>query len=402
MLPDTTTHRLLNPDVRANPFAFYAQLRAEQPVLLTDDPEMRCPVWLVLSYDECVTVLKDRRFGKTGTESLGDADNAMLAINKHMLTTDPPDHTRLRTLVHKAFTPRVIENLRLRIHQIANDLLDTAIQRGTMDIVSDYAFPLPMTVIAELLGVPVEDRETFRRWSSTIILHAMKGDEPEAVATAGLEFMMYFHDLIDRRRDDPQDDLISGLVAAEDAGDRLDRQELLSTIFLLLVAGHETTVNLIASGTFALLQNPASMRVLQAVDSANDHLMKTAIEEMLRYHAPVETTPFYFALEDVALGGQQLKKGDMVRAGLLAANHDPAVFKNPEIFDIEREPNRHIAFGNGIHYCLGAPLARLEGAIAMTELLHRLPGLQFATDPTALAWNESTLIRGLKTLPVRF
>ncbi len=401
---DRLVYDLLSPEALRNPHPIYAELRKEAPVYRVIDPEMKVPVWLITRYDDSVDFLKDPRFSKDLGKQMppgndgGMMNDAAAAINKHMLMADPPDHTRLRALVSKAFTPRVIENLRPRIQQIADDLIAQMQARGSADLIADYALPLPITVIAELLGIPLADQERFRYWSQTIVLGGLRGENPDAVATAALEFIMYFHEMFDRRRAEPQDDLLTGLVTAKEAGDQLDPQELLSMVFLLLVAGHETTVNLIGNGTLALLEHPDQMAKLKA-DPA---LMKPALEEMLRYNGPVGLSTMRWALEDLTLHGQPIRKGDQVAAVLLAANRDPQEFPDPDAFDITRSPNRHIAFGAGIHYCLGAPLARLEGAIAIDTLLRRLPGLRLGVPAEQIEWTESLLLHGMKALPVAF
>lgn len=395
---------LLSPQALRNPHPFYAQLREEAPVYHTNDPEMGVPIWLLTRYNDAVEFLKDARFSKDMNKQMPHGNDgyemmsAAAAINKHMLMADPPDHTRLRALVSKAFTPRVVENLRPRIQQIADDLLNRAQSKGRMDLIADYALPLPITVIAELLGIPLEDRDRFRRWSQTIVLGGLKGEDLDAVGTAALEFIMYFHEMFDRRRAEPQDDMLTGLVMAEEAGDKLDQQELLSMVFLLLVAGHETTVNLIGNGTLALLEHPDQMERLRAEPA----LMKTAIEEMLRYNGPVGLSTHRWASEDLTIRGQKIHKGEQVAAVLLAANRDPEVFDEPDVFDITRTPNPHLAFGHGIHYCLGAPLARLEGAIAINTLLRRMPKLKLETPAEQIEWTESLLLHGMKSLPVVF
>jgi cytochrome P450 len=390
-----------NAKVRANPQALYAQMRAEAPIHGALGPITGRRFWFFTRYDDCVAVLKDQRFGKEITKHLTPEQlegqpiggEGFEAINRHLLELDPPDHTRLRALIHKAFTPRMIENLRGRIQEIADNLLDSIEGEREFDLLESYGFPLPITVIAELLGIPASDRDRFRAWTKALLF----GLDEEQGRIAVLEFTMYMHAMIEERQERPKDDLISALVAAEESGDKLDRMELLSMIFLLLVAGHETTVNLIGNGTLALLQNPDQMGLLRD----NPTLIKSAIEEMLRYNGPVETPTLRWAFEDVRMGDTVIPQGDIVMPSLLAANRDPAHFPDPDRFDIRREPNKHIAFGNGIHYCLGAPLARLEGEIAMNTLLRRLPRLELNTRVDDLQWNESLLLHGMKGLPVR-
>jgi len=400
-LSPTATYDLWNPKTRANPQALYAQMRQEDPIHGTVGPVTGRRFWFFTRYDDCVAVLKDQRFGKeikkhlTPEQLVGQpVDSEEFAvINRHLLDLDPPDHTRLRALVHKGFTPRIIENLRRRIQEIADDLLDAIDGQREFDLLEAYGFPLPITVIAELLGVPAADRNRFRAWTKALLF----GINEEQGRVAVLEFAMYMHAMIEERQQNPKEDLISSLVAVEEAGEVLSREELLSMIFLLLVAGHETTVNLIGNGTLALLQHPDQLQLLRDQPT----LIKSAIEEMLRYDGPVETPTLRWAFEDVRMGDKVIPQGDLVMPALLAADRDPAHFADPDRFDIRREPNKHIAFGNGIHYCLGAPLARLEGEIAIQTMLRRLPHLQLNTAVETLQWNESLLLHGMKALPVR-
>ena len=397
MATGITQYDVLDPAVRWDPHPIYAKLRADAPVYKTRYYEMGAQSWLLTRYDDCEMLQSDPRFTKNYGRINPATDyrnSPMVAINRHMLSVDPPDHTRLRGLVHKAFTPRIISAMNDRVQEIADSLLDAVQGRSDMDLTADFAFPLPITVIAQLLGIPAEDRNNFRDWSQTIVL----GRNYDAVTRAAMEFIMYMNELFDQRRAAPQDDLISNLIQVEEAGDKLAREELMSMIFLLLVAGHETTVNLIANGTLTLLTHPDQMESLRD----DPTLIRSAIEEMLRFESPVASTTNRFALEDVEIRGQVILKGDLVLASLIGANRDPEVFENPDAFDIRRNPNRHMAFGYGLHYCLGAPLARMEGAIAINTLLRRLPNLQLAVDPRDIEWNESLLLRSMKALPVRF
>ena len=401
---ENVLHDLLSPAALANPYPTLARLRTEAPVFRTYDPQLNSETWLLTRYDDSIALLKDGRFTKnleTKAQLRAENDDAMAgaaqAINKHMLMVDPPDHTRLRTLVHKAFTPRMIDNLAPRIQQIADDLIDKVQAQGTMELIEDFALPLPIIVIAELLGVPLEDRARFRDWSNVIVFEGLGGDQ-ERVATATLEFIMYFHEMFDQRRASPQDDLITGLVRVEEDGNTLDPQELISMVFLLLVAGHETTVNLIANGILSLLKHPAQLQRLKD----NPALIRPAIEEMLRYEGPVGTSTMRWALEDLEIRGQKIARGEMVMTSLLSANRDPAEFTDPDTFDITRDPNRHIAFGHGIHYCLGAPLARLEGSLAINTLLRRLPDLQLAVPVDDLRWKPYLLLHTMEAMPVQF
>ncbi len=399
----TQTFDLYSPEALRNPHPILAQMRQDSPLTKLNRMEMTSVPWLLTRYEDCVKLTKDERFTKDMMRRPGttiDPDDMMMqaaaSINRHMLTVDPPDHTRLRNLVHRAFTPRMIREMGGRIQQISDDLIDAMQGKSQIDLIHDYTVPLPITVIAELLGIPASDREKFREWTQVIIVDGTRGVNSDGMATAALEFIMYFHQLFDERRAAPQDDLISGLLQVEEAGDKLDSQELISMVFLLLAAGHETTVNLLANGTLDLLQHPDQLKLLRE----NPKLMESAVEEMLRFNGPVGATTMRWALEDVEMYGQVIPAGDMVLASLLGADRDPKVFANPDVFDITRSPNPHIAFGHGIHYCLGAPLARMEGVIAFNSLLTRLPNLSLAVEPEALEWNDTILLHSMKAMPV--
>ncbi|MEP7292585.1 MAG: cytochrome P450, partial [Chloroflexota bacterium] len=391
-----------------NPHPTLARMREVAPIYHLRHMEFGSYPWLVTRYEDSIRLLNDERFTKddariprqgqpSGEKS---ADDLMMegaaAINRHMLTLDPPDHTRLRGLIHKAFTPNMIRALEARIQEITDGLIDTMIEKGGGDFIQDFAFPLPVTVIAELLGIPREDRDKFREWSQAIIMGGTRGADYEKVGIAALEFIMYFHEKFDERRAAPKDDLITALVQAEEAGDKLDPQELISMVFLLLVAGHETTVNLLGNGILALMQHPAERSRL----SQHPELIRTAIEELLRYDGPVGVSTMRWALEDVEYYGEIIPAGEMVVASLLSANRDPEMFANPDGLDITRNPNKHIAFGNGIHYCVGAPLARMEGAIAINTLLRRVPNLALTVDADTLEWNPTILLHGMKHMSV--
>jgi cytochrome P450 len=310
-----------------------------------------------------------------------------------MLFVDPPDHTRLRRLVAKEFTPRAIAGLEQRIRAIATGLLDGLAGRDRVDLIADFAHPLPVTVISEMLGVPIEDRARFRRWVDVVLRGPIGSDEQ---TLAGMEFIAYLNDAIELRRTAPRDDLLTALIDAEEEGDRLDHTELLAMVFLLLVAGHETTVNLIGNGTLALLRNPGELARLRAEPS----LMPTAVEELLRYEGPVGVATSRWAFEDIEYGGATIPRGEIVIPVLLAANRDPAVFADADHLDLGRDPNRHIAFGTGIHLCLGAPPARLEGAIAFSALLDRFEEMELAVPVGELEWNDDFFLRGIRSLPL--
>ena len=397
---------LFDPTFKANPYRTYAELRSEAPVYRAELPDGR-GVWLVTRYDDVVAVLKDERFAKDWRSAMTPEQLAqippipevMKPLSENMLDKDPPDHERLRRLVSKAFTPRLIERMRPRVQEIADTLLDAVEDKGGMDLIDDYAFPLPITVIAELLGVPVEDRNRFREWSDAAVSGDTTQEYVEKILLPHMQaFIAYLRGLFEEKRRDPKDDLISALVLAEEAGDKLSEDELLAMVFLLLIAGHETTVNLIGNGTLALLQNPDQLQKLKDDPS----FIKPAIEELLRYDGPVETSTERFAREDVAIGGTVIPKGEMVMVVIAAADHDPERFPEPDALDIARADNKHLAFGKGIHHCLGAPLARMEGQIALGTLLRRMPDLRPKGSPESLTWRPGMVLRGLKGLPVEF
>ena len=397
---------LFDPTFKANPYRTYAELRSEAPVYRAELPDGR-GVWLVTRYDDVVAVLKDERFAKDWRSAMTPEQLAqippipevMKPLSENMLDKDPPDHERLRRLVSKAFTPRLIERMRPRVQEIADTLLDAVEDKGGMDLIDDYAFPLPITVIAELLGVPVEDRNRFREWSDAAVSGDTTQEYVEKILLPHMQaFIEYLRALFEEKRENPKDDLISALVLAEEAGDKLSEDELLAMVFLLLIAGHETTVNLIGNGTLALLQNPDQLQKLKDDPS----LIKPAIEELLRYDGPVETSTERFAREDVTIGDTVIPKGEMVMVVIAAADHDPERFSEPDTLDIARADNKHLAFGKGIHHCLGAPLARMEGQIALGTLLRRMPDLRLKGSPESLTWRPGMVLRGLKGLPVEF
>jgi cytochrome P450 len=397
---------LFDPSFKADPYPTYAKLRSSAPVYRAALPDGR-GVWLITRYDDVLAVLKDQRFVKDWRGALTPEQLAqvppipevMKPLSQNMLDTDPPDHERLRALVSKAFTPRLIERLRPRVQAISDGLLDAVQDRGEMDLINDYAFPLPFTVIAELLGVPAEDRNNFREWSDAAVSGNASQEYMEQILIPHMQaFTDYLRALFEEKRSNPKDDLVSALVRAEEAGDRLSEDELLGMVFLLLVAGHETTVNLIGNGVLALLQHPDQLRKLKEDPS----LIKPAVEELLRYDGPVETSTERFAGEDVEIGGQVIPRGEMVLVVLAAADHDPERFPDPDELDITRTDNRHLAFGKGIHHCLGAPLARMEGQIAISTLLRRMPNLRLKGSPESLSWRPGMILRGLRGLPVEF
>lgn len=388
-------------DYIQDPHATMEQIRAEGPVRQAV-MSYGLRVWLVTSYSDARTLLADPRLSKDNRSARQIFDRQVNAtggvqgtisqtLSAHMLNSDPPDHTRLRKLVNKAFTSRTISRLRPRIEEITAGLLDD--MSGTVDLLESFAFPLPMTVICELLGIPDDDKDDFRSWSGTLV----SASPTEEIERASSEMSRYLHALIETKRDAPTEDLLSDLVHASDEGDQLSEIELVSMIFLLLVAGHETTVNLIGNGVLALLRHPGQLAALRADPS----LIPNAVEEFLRYEGPVNIATLRFTAEPVRIGDVEIPAGEFVMISLLAANRDGDRFDEPERFDVTRPAGGHLAFGHGIHYCVGAPLARLEAEIAVRRLLERFDDLQLAAEPETLRWRDSTLMRGLETLPVR-
>lgn len=398
---------LFDPQFKANPHPVYAQLRRLAPVHRVRNRDGR-PLWLVTRYEDTLKVLKDPRFVKNRWTVMSPEQRvhspefppAVQFFDRNLLALDPPAHTRLRTLVNKAFTSRAIEKWRPPIQTLADALLDRVQGQGQMDLIEDYAFPLPMNVITRLLGIPAEDQALFRRWSTVLITHTGVLDSPTiALVVPVLETLAaYLRQLFAAKRRHPQEDLTTQLVQVEEAGDTLSEDERIAMLMLLIVAGHETTVSLIGNGVLALLQYPDQLAQLQA-DPA---LITTALEELLRYDGPVETSTLRYAQEDVELGDITIPQGEPVLVVLTSANRDEGYFAQPDTLNITRTENRHLAFGHGIHFCLGAPLARLEGQIALGTLFRRLPTLRLAVDPTTLIWRRSLLIRGLSHFPVVF
>jgi len=396
-----------DPTFKANPYPTYARLRSTAPVHRVTLPDGR-GVWLVSRYDDVASVLRDERFAKDWRNApLAEQLAHLSPVSKELaklqignfLFLDPPDHQRLRALVSKAFTPRLIEQMRGRVQALADALLDAVEDKGEMDLLDDYAYPLPVTVIAELLGVPAADRHKFREWSITAVSGNRTQEYVEKVLVPHMRALTdYLRAMFEAKRKNPEDDLLSALVRAEEAGDKLSEDELLGTLFLLLVAGYETTVNLIGNSTLALLQHPDQLQKLRDDPS----LIKGAIEELLRYEAPFEISTERFAREDVAIGETVIPKGEVVMAVIAAANRDPERFPEPNTLDVTRMDNKHLAFGKGIHFCLGAPLARMEGRIAIATLLRRMPNLRLKGSSESLTWRPGLTLRGLEGLPVEF
>jgi len=388
---------LARPSFKANPYPFYARMRVEAPVFQVSGP-FGIRAWLVTRYDDVVAMLKDDRLSKDITGKMTWLPPFARPATHHMLNRDPPDHTRLRTLVSKGFTPRRIEELRGRIETVCEDLLSAAARGTSFDLVRDYALPVPLTVIGVLLGIPKEDRPLFHRLTrGSLPIGAPTGllDVPLALPHVWL-LVRYFRKLFAARRAAPRDDLLTALVQAEEAGDRLSEDELLGMAVLLLFAGYETTVNLIAGGALALLEDPAQRERF----TREPDLAESAVEELLRYTSAVEITPPRVTSEELALDSITIPKGEFVAAVLGSANHDDTQFEEPERLDLGRDPNRHLAFGQGPHFCLGASLARMEGRIALATLFRRFATLRLASARESLRWRKLLPLRGLAELPV--
>ncbi|MCM3203305.1 cytochrome P450 family protein [Paenibacillus illinoisensis] len=390
---ETSQTTFFTKEFTQNPYPVYEKLRETDPVFKVMFPHGEFG-WIITRYEDAVEVLKDQRFSKDVAKRYGPENQTVFVNN--MLFSDPPDHRRLRGLVQKAFTPKLVADMRNHIQDIADDLLNKIGSRDKMNLIDEYAFPLPIIVISEILGVPVEDQDKFRVWSNSII-DASSSDHAEMFEQHAKEFTEYLTDWFAKVRKNPGKDLISQLVIAEESGQQLTENELLGVVSLLIIAGHETTVNLIGNGVLALLEHPEQRDLL----IQKPELIHNAVEEMLRYNGPVEFSTSRWALEDVEFRGQNIAKGELVIVALDSANRDTEKFKDADIFDITREKSQHLAFGKGIHLCLGAPLARLEGEIAISTLLARYPEIQLQTDVTELEWRPGMIVRGLKELPVQ-
>ncbi len=391
------------PAVRDDPFGHFAEARTRCPVqrvLLADGH----PAWLVLGYDAARQALNDARISKDMIAALQDNGDVVAEglpgpeFSRHMLNVDPPDHTRLRRLVSRAFAPSRIAGLEQAVRAIAGRLLDDLAAAGpaaTVDLVEGYAYPLPFAVIGELLGIPGAHRAALHAWFQ-VLLTGWAGDPPPEAVEASGNIVSYLRELVEAKRRCPADDLVSVLVAAQD--DALTSQELLSSLFQLIVAGHDTTASLIGNGVVALLDHPGQLRAL-AADPAQ---LPAAIDELIRFTAPVPHATFRVTAEPVTLGGVEVPAHEQVMVCLGSANRDPDRFPAPDVLDTERHGAPHLGFGHGIHYCLGAPLARLEARVAFECLLGRYPGLRLAVNRDTLSWTrgDGLVLRGLASLPV--
>ena len=400
-------------DEKADPYPSYARLRDEAPVHRASGP-MGSQTWLITRYADVRAALADPRLSKDPAHApqwvrdLGILTEDGGMVGRTLLTYDPPDHTRLRKLVAKAFTRRRMEGLRPRVQEITDGLLDAMAGRTEVDLLAALAFPLPITVICELLGVPAADRDDFRAWTTAFVSAPFtpEGLEGQRVAMGRLD--AYLRGQIAERRAsvvrgtdaDAMPDLLSALLTAADDADRLSERELVATVRLLLIAGHETTVNLIGNGTLALLTHPDQLDLLRS----DPGLLPGAVEELLRYDGPVERATPRFTSEDVTYSGVTIPKNSHVTVVLAAADRDGAHVREPDRLDITREGHGHVAFGHGIHFCLGAPLARIEAQVALGSLLRRYPDVALAVPPGDLRWRPggpAEIIRGLESLPLR-
>ncbi|MGW3493920.1 cytochrome P450 [Streptomyces sp. NPDC001020] len=391
-----------DPAFVADPYPAYAELRARGRVHYYEPSGQ----WLVPHHADVSALLRDRRLGRTyqhrftheefGRTAPPPEQEPFHTLNDHgMLDLEPPDHTRIRRLVAKAFTPRTVERLRPYVHGLADDLVSRLVEAGGGDLLTDVAEPLPVAVIAEMLGIPEADRAPLRPWSADICgMYELNPPQETArrAVRASVEFSAYLRELIAARRSEPGEDLISGLIAAYDGGDRLTEQEMISTCVLLLNAGHEATVNATVNGWWALFRHPDQLAALRA-----DHsLVPSAVEELMRYDTPLQLFERW-VLDDIEIDGTVIPRGSEIAMLFGSANHDPAVFDAPEELDLTRKDNPHISFSAGIHYCIGAPLARIELAASMTALLEKAPTLRLTKEPER---KPNFVIRGLKGLSV--
>lgn len=396
---------LARPEIRANPYSLYERIRLQDPVHW-DAP---MGFWVLTRYNDVVSVLHDTRFSKaqgltTALNRLSEFEReearpVYRVFSDQMLYADASHHARLRGLVNKAFTPRVVERMKPHIQRIVDDLLDAVHATRRMDAIREFAYPLPVTVIMEMLGLPLGEREQFKRWSDDFaatlgVVRRAPGLMDRARQSLS-EMHDYICDLHDSLHINPKDDLLSALATVEEQGDMLNHDEMVANVVLLLVAGHETTTNLIGNGLLALLQHPDQMQKLKDAPA----LLPAAVEEILRYDSAVQIV-WRVAGDDVEIGGRQVGKGDLLNLIIGAANRDPAQFPEPDRLDLSRTESRHMAFSLGSHFCLGAPLARLEGEIAFHTVLRRMPELRLQAD--ALEWQENPTFRGVKALPLAF
>jgi cytochrome P450 len=392
---------LYSREMKADPFPIFAAMRRDDPIFVQLGLDGHTLIWFATRHADVEKILTDEgHFQRDGRAHgiISDFPDPLVGelVENHMLNRDGDDHRRLRSLVSKAFTPKRVRDMRPRIQQITDDLINKVIDKGEMELVAEFAFPLPITVIQEMLGIPPGDHERFRRWSNAVLAPAVEPGSQRVMLAKLAEFVAYLQALFVERQNNPAGDLVSALIHAEEGGDRLTEGELLGMMMLLIIAGHETTVNLISNALVALWQHQDQLALLQA----DPGLMPAAIEEFVRFGAPVERGFNRFLAVKKELDGQILAEGEMIIPLLAAANRDPAVFTDPDRLDVTRTPNPHLGFGKGPHYCLGAPLARLEAVIALNTLLRRLPNLRPAVALEELQWRTNPMFRSLESLPV--
>ncbi|HEV2826632.1 MAG TPA: cytochrome P450 [Pyrinomonadaceae bacterium] len=405
-----TQYDLNSAEFLRDPYPVYDQLRTHDPIFWSAENEY----WMITRYADIISHIQDNRLSSNRIAAHADRmpreakeyfRPLFSAVSSWMLMIDPPDHTRLRGLVSKAFTPAVVENMRGLVRKLVDDKLASVKQQGRMDIMKDLANPLPAIVIAEMLGVSGTDQQQFKTWSDDIAMglggidSARSKEELFAMYDLAqksfLSLAGYFREKVSELRLKPRENLLSALIQAEERGDRLTEHELFANCVLLMIAGHETTTNLIGNGVLALLRNPDQKETL----TLNPELILSAVEELLRYDSPVQKMA-RLALQDFEIAGKQIKQSQLVCFSFAAGNRDPEQFSAPAQLDLARRPNRHLAFGHGLHYCVGAALARLEGQIAVNRILSSLPGIKLETED--LEWTRNLTLRGLKSLPVVF
>jgi cytochrome P450 len=395
------------PTFKANPWSICAELRAEQPVVRVPMPGGLREGYLITRYEDAIRVLRDDEHFVKDVRSARDPRHLgqpwipplLRPLSHTMLDSDGAEHRRLRTLVRDTFAPHYIAQLEPRVQVVADQLLDRLAQQGRLDLVADYAVPLPLTLIAEILGVPERDRFRFRRWFSSLV-ELSASEQPGLLVLLKLPqvilMMRFLRRLISERRARPREDLISRLANVREGTDRLSPDELLAMVAILLIAGYETTVNLIGTGTLLLLQHPDQLSRLRS----DPQLIGPAVEELLRLATPIDLATERYAREDVEVAGVTIPRGSLVMVAVVSANADERHFAEPDQLDIGRQDNHHLSFGHGAHYCLGAPLARLEGRVAIRSLVQRFPNLRLLVPPDQLRWRASVSLRGLVSLPV--
>lgn len=393
-----------DPEFIKNPFPVYAYMREKAPIKKVNFGNGQA-FWMVTKYEDAIQIfkspsfVKDLRKLKPQDDVDSNMNNSML-FSHHLLNMDPPEHTKMKRLVQKAFTPKLVERMRPQIQKMANDLIDVKIATGSMDIINEYALPLPISIISELLGIPSKDKEQFRRWSNIILnidMNVSHEGRMALIPDAIQGFTEYLHQILDERRKQPKEDLITALLHAQEEDAVLNERELLSTIFLLFAAGYETSVNLIGNGVLSLIENPTQLNKLRQ----NPNLIHSAVEEMLRKDPPVLLASERYPLEDVEISGTLIPKGELVLICIGSANHDESKFLDPQKFDIERSDNKHLSFGSGIHFCAGASLGKTEAEIAICTLLRRIPHFTLPEN-AVLNYKMNSIMRGLERLPIVF